>query len=70
VAQYPYLLPPALTIADAAVARATLVATLVSLVVGALILVPSLGYLYTLFQRAPSDDAPPDGAVSAPPRVR
>jgi cytochrome d ubiquinol oxidase subunit II len=50
-AQYPYVLPPTLTIADAARGRATLVAMLVSLVVGGAVLVPALVYLYRLFQR-------------------
>ena len=50
-AQYPYVLPPTLTIEEAARGRATLVAMLVSLVVGSLLLVPSLYYLYSLFQR-------------------
>ena len=52
VAQYPYLLLPDLTIEDAAAGRPTLVAMLVSLVLGALLLVPALVYLYRLFQRA------------------
>ena len=51
VAQYPYLLPPELTIEAAAAGEVTLVAVLVSLVVGSLILVPALVYLYVLFQR-------------------
>jgi cytochrome d ubiquinol oxidase subunit II len=50
-AQYPYVLPPALTIEEAARGRTTLVAMLVSLVLGSLILLPSLYYLYSLFQR-------------------
>ena len=50
-AQYPYVLPPALTIEEAARGRATLVAMLVSLVLGSLILLPALYYLYSLFQR-------------------
>jgi len=59
VGQYPYLLPPGpgnpgLTIAAAAAGRVTLVAMLVALVVGTLVLVPSLIYLYSLFQRAPT----------------
>jgi cytochrome d ubiquinol oxidase subunit II len=57
-AQYPYLLPPRLTIEDAAAGRATLVALLVSLVAGTLVLVPSLIYLYSLFQRGPAADEP------------
>jgi cytochrome d ubiquinol oxidase subunit I len=51
VAQYPYVLLPALTIEQAARGRATLLAMLVALVVGSLILVPALVYLYALFQR-------------------
>lgn len=53
VAQYPYLLPPELTIEAAARGRATLVAMAVALVAGAVVLVPALVYLYVLFQRAP-----------------
>ena len=52
VAQYPYLLPPTLTIEEGAAGQATLVAMLVSLVIGSLLLVPALVYLYRLFQRA------------------
>ncbi len=51
-AQYPYLLPPRLTIADAAAPRATLGALTVSLLIGSVLLVPALVFLYTLFQRA------------------
>ncbi|MGD9695008.1 MAG: cytochrome d ubiquinol oxidase subunit II [Thermoleophilia bacterium] len=48
VAQRPDLLPGAVTIDDAAASHATLVALLVSFGVGALILVPSLLYLFRL----------------------
>jgi len=51
VGQYPYVLLPTLTIEEAARGRSTLVAMLVSLVIGSLILVPALYYLYSLFQR-------------------
>jgi cytochrome d ubiquinol oxidase subunit II len=51
-AQYPYLLLPDLTIADAAAGQATLVAMLVVLVVGSCLLVPALVYLYRLFQHS------------------
>jgi cytochrome d ubiquinol oxidase subunit II len=51
VAQYPYVLLPEVTIEEAAQGRATLLAMLVALIVGALILVPALVYLYALFQR-------------------
>jgi cytochrome d ubiquinol oxidase subunit II len=54
-AQYPYILPPQLTIEDAAAGQATLVAMLVSLILGSILLVPSLIYLYRLFQRAGTD---------------
>jgi cytochrome d ubiquinol oxidase subunit II len=54
-AQYPYILPPQLTIDDAASGQATLVAMLVSLILGSILLVPSLIYLYRLFQRAGTD---------------
>jgi cytochrome bd ubiquinol oxidase subunit II len=68
LAQYPYLLLPGLTIEEAARGRATLVAMLVALVVGAVILVPALVYLYALFQQAPADDA--SHAVEAPGSAR
>jgi cytochrome d ubiquinol oxidase subunit II len=51
-AQYPYVLLPDLTIADAAAGQPTLVAMLVTLVVGSCVLVPALVYLYRLFQRS------------------
>jgi cytochrome d ubiquinol oxidase subunit II len=53
-AQYPYLLQPQLTIAAAAAPEATLRAMLISLVVGAALLVPSLVFLFALFQRSPA----------------
>ncbi|HZA17599.1 MAG TPA: cytochrome d ubiquinol oxidase subunit II [Pseudonocardiaceae bacterium] len=55
VAQYPYLLQPALTVQAAAAPETTLRAMLISLVVGAALLVPSLVFLFTLFQRNQSD---------------
>lgn len=57
LAQYPHLLEPGLTIAAAAARPEVLVATLISLGVGAVILVPSLAWLYVLFQRPPSRSA-------------
>jgi cytochrome d ubiquinol oxidase subunit II len=54
--QYPYVLQPGLTIEDAAAARPTLVAMTVTLLAGAVLLVPSLVLLFSLFQRtAPAD---------------
>ncbi len=55
VAQYPYLLPEYLTVAQGAAGPATLHAMLVSLAIGAALLVPSLVYLYVLFQRGPAE---------------
>jgi cytochrome d ubiquinol oxidase subunit II len=52
--QYPYLLEPDMTIEEGAASRTTLVAMLVTLVLGALLLIPSLWYLYALFQRSPA----------------
>jgi cytochrome d ubiquinol oxidase subunit II len=51
-AQYPYIQPPAVTIADAAANRTTQVTLLVSLLIGSVLLVPALVFLYTLFQRS------------------
>jgi cytochrome d ubiquinol oxidase subunit II len=67
VAQYPYLLLPEVTIEEAARGRATLVAMLVALVVGAVILLPALWYLYSLFQRSPSAPAAPRPLAPASP---
>ncbi|MGH3753666.1 MAG: cytochrome d ubiquinol oxidase subunit II [Pseudonocardiaceae bacterium] len=54
-AQYPYLLQPALTVQAAAAPETTLRAMLISLVVGAALVVPSLVFLVTLFQRSHSE---------------
>jgi len=43
-----------LTIADAAAGRTTLVALIVTLLLGSVLLVPSLWYMYALFQRSPA----------------
>ncbi|HEY5985615.1 MAG TPA: cytochrome d ubiquinol oxidase subunit II [Streptosporangiaceae bacterium] len=63
VAQYPHLLNPGLTIAAGAAPAATLRATAVSLGVGAVLLVPSLVFMYALFQRGrpPVGDRPGPG---------
>ncbi len=51
LAQHPYLLAPDITIEEAAAARVTVVSYLASLPVGALVLVPSLWFLYSTFAR-------------------
>lgn len=67
-AQYPYILQPGVTIPEAAAGEAVLEAMLISLAVGAALLVPSLVWLYTLFQReAPVEETGgPDGGRSEP----
>ncbi len=50
-AQYPDILPGELTLTDAASGEATLIAMLISLAVGAVLVVPSLIALYVVFQR-------------------
>jgi cytochrome d ubiquinol oxidase subunit II len=57
LAQRPQFLP-GLTIEQAAAGRSVLVATIVSLALGALILVPSLGLLYSLLLRGHFDEEP------------
>ena len=50
VAQYPYLVPPDLTIVDAASPRVTLELVLTAVLVGAVLLFPSLLYLMRVFK--------------------
>jgi cytochrome bd ubiquinol oxidase subunit II len=52
VAQYPYLLPQTLTIEDGGGAGATLTAVLVVFGVAVVVVLPALGFLYTLAQRS------------------
>lgn len=54
ISQFPYLVPPTLTISEAAAPTVTLRLTLIALAAGALILVPSLAYLYRIFKAHPS----------------
>lgn len=51
LAQYPLVLLPSTTIADAAATPAVLHAVLISTLIGAVLLVPSLVWLFALFQR-------------------
>jgi len=55
VAQYPYVLPPEVTIEAAARGQTTLTAMLVVLGVGSVFLVPALVYMFALFQRSHPD---------------
>ena len=52
VAQYPYILPGAMSLTDAAAPAGSLEALLVVFVVAALVIAPSLGLLYYLDQRS------------------
>ncbi len=54
VGQYPYVVPPELTIGNSAAPPATLRFVLLGLGVGGAVLVPSLAYLYRVFKRAPT----------------
>lgn len=50
LAQYPWMLPPTLTIQDAAAPAVTLRLTLYALAAGAIVLLPSLWYLFRIFK--------------------
>jgi cytochrome d ubiquinol oxidase subunit II len=50
LAQYPFIVPPALTITDAAAPAITLKLTTIALAAGAVVLLPSLGYLFRVFK--------------------
>lgn len=56
LAQYPWLLPPDLAIRDAAAPPITLKLTIGALGLGALVLLPSLAYLFRVFKAPPVDD--------------
>jgi cytochrome d ubiquinol oxidase subunit II len=68
VAQHPYVLPPSLTVSDAAAASATLTTVLGIFVVAVLVVLPSLGLLFVLVQRnlveetSRPSERPPDQA--------
>jgi cytochrome d ubiquinol oxidase subunit II len=53
-AQYPHVQLPGMTVAQAAAPRATLQATLTCVIVGMVLLIPSLTWLFVLFQRSDS----------------
>ncbi len=70
LAQRPELLP-GLTVANAAAGRATLLATVAAVAVGALVLVPSLALLFGLVLRGRFDhEATPSDLRAAEPRAR
>ena len=55
MAQYPFLLPPNFTVSNSAAEASTLRLTLIALLVGAVILLPSLWYLFQIFKTVPAD---------------
>ncbi|MBA3495536.1 MAG: cytochrome d ubiquinol oxidase subunit II [Gemmatimonadales bacterium] len=55
LAQYPFLIPPDLTVDGAASPDVTLRLVLIALGLGAVVLLPSLLYLFRVFKAAPSD---------------
>lgn len=54
LAQYPTLVVPDITLQAAAAPQVTLRLLLITLVIGALVLFPSLGYLFVVFKRNPA----------------
>jgi cytochrome d ubiquinol oxidase subunit II len=57
LAQYPFLVPPDLTVAGASAPAVTLRLVLITLGLGALVLVPSLIYLFRVFKAGPAHSA-------------
>ena len=55
LAQYPFLIPPDLTIERAAAPETTLRLVLIGIAVGSAILLPSLWYLFQIFKTVPAD---------------
>jgi cytochrome d ubiquinol oxidase subunit II len=53
LAQFPWILPPTLSISDAAAPAITLKLTLGALAIGAAVLFPSLYYLFKVFKSTP-----------------
>jgi cytochrome d ubiquinol oxidase subunit II len=70
LSQYPYVLPPGLTIAGAAAPRITLELVLIAVIAGAIVLFPSLYYLLRIFKgtiiRKSRSSAPPTTQRSLP----
>jgi cytochrome d ubiquinol oxidase subunit II len=63
-AQYPYVIPPDLTIAGTAAPEATLRLILIILAAGAVVLLPSLIYLFRVFKSGPADRQASPGRYS------
>jgi len=63
LAQYPYVVPPDLSIERTAAPSSTLELVLIALAAGALVLIPSLAYLFRIFKTTP--ERPGTGRASA-----
>ena len=59
LAQYPFLIPPDITIARAAAPDSTLRLVLITLAAGGVLLLPSIWYLFQVFKSAPADQPAP-----------
>jgi cytochrome d ubiquinol oxidase subunit II len=67
VAQYPYLLPETLTISAAAAPSDTLTSVLIVFGVAVVLVLPSIGLLYTLVQRnLVEETSQPEGETTTP----
>jgi len=65
LAQYPFMIPPSLSIDAAAAPRETLRLVLIALIVGAAVLFPSLFYLFRVFKGSLLDDSVPGSPGSS-----
>lgn len=67
LAQYPHVIPPDLTVTGAAAPEVTLRLVLTALGLGAIVLLPSLVYLFRIFKAAPTDSTPglPKGGLGS-----
>jgi cytochrome d ubiquinol oxidase subunit II len=68
LAQYPHIVPPSLTIAEAAAPRITLELALMAVLAGAAVLLPSLYYLFRIFKSSRSPSAVPPTRPPTRPR--
>lgn len=64
VAQYPYILPTSLKLSEAAAPDATLWSVVIVFVIAAIVILPSLGFLYVLDQRDLLEVSPATGLAA------
>jgi len=65
LAQYPFLVPPDLSVENSAAPESTLRLTLIALAVGGALLLPSLWYLFQVFKTVPADPGARPGIRSS-----